>query len=372
MTQHPFHPSDADRLNSMLDALVSGKRAPDAAASDLDAYAATHRLVSGEAVADASGTPSEDTIDDIWRTIMQVPATVPASTEGFRTPMSARQKARLNAVPEQARRSRFQALVSMGAVAAMLIVLIGAAWIGRGGNGPESPAPGRYATQPLETGTPATEASPSATAQPNGAGSLPAATYVHPHPTMCTAEPLTTDEVMAILTGDSATPVSATPVPTPEMNEATYEELRALLGEYLSCGIAGNPFRVWAISSPNAIRTQLTGIAGPWMPEAQLQQMLEEMRGEIDEGPETPAFEWTPEGNPAIPALPEELDPSLATIDDDGQARVTVVWVTRDGGPPSKEYGYPIGAENGVSEMIFVWDAVQGRWLIDGFVQPGE
>jgi len=617
MTQHPFHPSDADRLNSMLDALVSGKRAPDAAASDLDAYAATHRLVSGEAVADASGTPSEDTIDDIWRTIMQVPATVPASTEGFRTPMSARQKARHNAIPGQPRPSRFQSLVSIAAVAAMLIVLIGSAWIGRGGNGPESQGPGRYAAIPLESGTPETtgwtaeapltdgrwitpitradcDAEPMQTGEyvdilrgelvvsersyemtgppspeqlgevipsvrhytacvvtapppftdhddtaarslstdaylqetgnpiareqaadyrmsepayaelemhfeslfhsayitvleseapqvvkdawqqrasmdagtvdgdqalvhnhalplgaiiynpalavgladgrvavpqslliweddpdfalldfwtgvpiivyilaeedgqwrvdeavevcsgncdvpgdlattPEGTSSLPAVTYVHPHPAMCTADPLTVDEVMAMMTDELATATDSARVPVPEMNAATYEDLRSLLDQYLSCDIAGDPFRVWAVSSPDAIRSQLTGTSGPWMPEAQLRQMLEEMRAEIDAAPENSgAFNWDPEGNPAIPTMPDEFDPALASIDEDGRARVTVVWVTRDGGSPSEEYGYPVGAEDGVSEMIFFWDAVQGRWLIDGFATPGE
>lgn len=374
MTQHPSYPSDADRLNTLLDALVSGKRVPDAGpASDPDAFAAVHRLVSGDAATDVSATPSEDTLDDIWRTIMQIPAPIPAAMDKTRRPISARQKARLNAVPEQSWRSRFQSLASIAAIAAMLIVLIGTAWFSSRGNGPEPPGSERYAAQPLDQGTPATETSPSATAQLDEAGSLPAATYVHPNPAMCTVEPLTVDEVMAMTTGEVATPTTSTPVPLPEMNEATYEELRSVLDQHLSCGLAGDPFRVWAISSPGMIRTQLTGIAGPWMPEAQLRQMLEEMRAEIDAAPENSgAFNWDPEGNPAIPTMPDEFDPALASIDEDGRARVTVVWVTRDGGSPSEEYGYPVGAEDGVSEMIFFWDAVQGRWLIDGFATPGE
>lgn len=243
MTDHPSQPHHDDDLNTLLDALVSGKRAPDAnGASDPDAFAAVHRLVSGDAAA-VSAPPSEHTLDTIWRNVMQAHVVAPGAEPGFGPPQSARQRARVRAVPERPRPSRFQTLVSMAAVAAMLIVLIGAAWMGRGGGSPEPSGTERYAAQPLVTGTP----------------DFPASIWFTPvMPEDCVAERMDREEYFDIMrTGPTPAPRAYLPVTPAESDVAIEVATAGRIRE--ACLIYGDMDQWRTLETPSALYARTAG-----------------------------------------------------------------------------------------------------------------
>lgn len=160
MTNRPFHlpePSDDDinHLNSLLDAMASGKHAPKAdPASDADALAATARLVSGDSAAKSEEYPSEETLDSIWRTVMNAQSTAALSPTGPVTGASTGGASGIWRMPPQAPTSRLNSFLSFAAVAAVIIGLIGGAWMLRGSGTPNPPEQSRLAVPPLEESTP--------------------------------------------------------------------------------------------------------------------------------------------------------------------------------------------------------------------------
>lgn len=233
MTDHPrHHPErDIDSLNSMLDALVSGKRAPESgSASDIDTFAAVHRLVSGDAAADLSATLPDTLLEEIWRNVMHTAPTVSFAGDGFAPPRSAREEARLHAVPERPRLSRFQSLLSVAAVAALLLALVAAAWIGRGGDRPPDPGTTRYAVSPLDSGTP--DATPRAAATPEATAWLEPVSWEK-----CEAEPMTSGDYVDIIQEDadlSGRSYEMVGPPAPDAMDAAVSSLR----NYQACNSA--------------------------------------------------------------------------------------------------------------------------------------
>lgn len=179
----PFGPpnDELDRLNTALDAQVAGKRAPETGqASDTDILAATAHFIALQP-ASPGETPSTDTLDSIWRNVMNAHA-IPAQPDtgdaliGRQDDMG-----RVHPVggPEPA---TFSSWVSLAAVATLLIGIVGAAWgLRQGGGGDEPPI--RLAATALDETPVADEDEWLAWVTPEE----------------CTAEPMTTEEYAEIM-----------------------------------------------------------------------------------------------------------------------------------------------------------------------------
>lgn len=178
----PFGPpnDELDRLNSALDAQVTGKRAPEIdPASDTAPLANAARFVSGH-TSMSGEEPSTDTLDSIWRNVMDAHAIPAQPVSGDMLPGQQDDIGRVQPVrgPEPA---TFSSWISLAAVAALLIGIVGAAWGLRQGGGDDEPI--RLAATALDETPVADEEE--------------WLTWVTPEE--CTAEPMTTEEYAEIM-----------------------------------------------------------------------------------------------------------------------------------------------------------------------------
>jgi hypothetical protein len=157
------HDPDADHLNTLLDAMRSGVRAPEHAAtggeaSDLAAAADQFRALD-ERGRFAAGA-SDARFDSIWEDMMSAHATTaPATISGAASGRSTGAGQRVHPVPPPMKISRMQSFLSAAIVAIMIAGLVSAAWNLRSGGG-DDPGPSARLAATVLDGTP--EATPGA------------------------------------------------------------------------------------------------------------------------------------------------------------------------------------------------------------------
>jgi len=244
MNKHPFQPiDDTDHLNTTLDAMVTGQRAPETGtASNTDALAATAHLINGQS-AKPGEYPSDETLDTIWRNVMQSPShALPAQTPF--TPFSPNGTAfrgEIPNVPPGERATRFGSWFSIAAMIALLVGLIGGAWNSRHPGGDNEPI--RLAATVLD-------------ATPEGSASNDAwLTYVQPEE--CTLERKAPSEVTKLQAETDGWPIptygpGTSPASTDAESAATAARALTSCFMYRSDGnYSSGPF-LWRYTSPNS------------------------------------------------------------------------------------------------------------------------
>lgn len=244
MNRHPFQPNDdVDHLNTALDALATGKRAPESGpASNSDSLAATARLINGQSAVPGE-YPSDETLDTIWRNVMQSPSHVlPAQTPitSF-SPNGTACRGDIPNVPPRVETSRFGSWFSIAAMIALLIGLIGDAWSSHQSGGDNQPI--RLAATVLD-------------ATPEGSSSEDAwLTYVQAEE--CTLERKAPSEVSKLQAETDGWPIPTYGPGSPPAStnaEAAATAARALTScfMYRSDGnYSSGPF-LWRYTSPNS------------------------------------------------------------------------------------------------------------------------
>lgn len=275
MTNQPT-PSPEDRFNAYLDALASGRSTPDAsdtfAATNADPSMPAETARELHALARAADASEGNPPDSIWENIMNAgvaaPSASPHPIEAWQGPKkSSDSSARPNSNVPAERRTRpgsgavRRASGWLNAVAAAVLLLgLFAGWyfsaIGPGGSGGSGDDGYLAALPAMQDGSPV--------ATPTTIALL--------GPEDCTVEPLTVDEVMAIVEnpntridelGLPALP-SGTHINSLEYlprqttldlpTNAQFPLLKAAADTYLTCLQHGTMFQLWAVMYPEAIQ----------------------------------------------------------------------------------------------------------------------
>jgi hypothetical protein len=195
-------------------------------------------------------------------------------------------------------------------------------------------------------------------------------TYRHPEAADCTVEPLTVDEVMAILEGTS----SGRGVPNGElrtrkpMDEETHEALAEAQREWLACHVYGSPFQVWALESDEMIRADFQRMYFPMYSMEVIRDTLTQMQSETGDSGRNSAFTWDPPKDTYLPMVPDYSPHQGDAVYGNGSATLTVVWTDQNGVMIREgQTGIPPLEKNLPNIWTFFRDEASGRWLLDGY-----
>ncbi|HVL23143.1 MAG TPA: hypothetical protein VM450_03615 [Thermomicrobiales bacterium] len=393
MTSTPFHPHPSDDalndLNTLLDAAVSGKPAPESVpVSDADALAATAHLVSVQSASSPGEYPSDEALESIWRNVMHaygITGETVAGATGATGATATTQAAPPGRMRTIWRSTRFNTLVSAAAVALLLVGMLGAAWglrsggIGNGGGGKDD-GPNYLAAVTMQD------------------GSTVEIEYRLPRPEDCTVEPLTVDEVMARLEGESvadmnasrATAIasaiagSATPPPAGDalhrvgpLSRETYDELAATQREWLACKLYGSPFQIWALETDAMLRGEIQRLFMPGINVAGIREELEKAAAAHQSDAEFVGVSRDYPTDTWLPMVPAYSEGYYNVQEGLGRATLTVFWMNEDGemllnfgksadDPQMEPYMTASQLERLLpNAWTFVYDEASGRWLLN-------
>lgn len=388
--------STLTHFDHWLDALVSGKPAPEAdAASDSTTDPATSREVRDaarqfhELAARADRTTHEiatnTRLDAIWEDIMDAHLSPSATVSGHTRPGAAQNAGvgtgaiARSPVPL----ARFQLIINGVLAAALILALATGIWraggtfdlgFGNGGNG----SPTQLAGLVNQDATPATP-------DPSVVGS----TVTLPTADECTVTPLTVDEVIAILKDPVGTYVrnqtagAATPAATEATAEAErranaialaetaapipqdiMDEVVAAQRQWVACIMKGSYFQVWALTYPGTVHDEITRVLPLFTSEEETRAMLTELErsGSIEGLP--PLSDRYADGRVTL----VDPDPSSAQFSasaDGTWATVSTGWILYDAeGNPLERHPYTADPNTAYMPWSFTLLGDNGPWVV--------
>jgi hypothetical protein len=394
-------PSPEDRFNAYLDALASGRSTPDASdavadqSADPSMPAETARELHD--LARAADARQGDPPDSIWENIMHAGVATPAMSPraittrvGPEQPPEASRGATATIWP--GRRSRPQRGIGQRAgrwfnilAAAVLLLGLAAGWyfssIGPGGSG-GGRDDGQFAALPaMQGGTPAATPAPMELLGPED----------------CTVEPLTVDEVMAIvenpsdrvgqlgLYGGKFVPGGGMyeepsmgsftgPIVWPrEPNDVTVPDgelrlqIEAVTNEYLACLAWGANFQLWALEYPGQVQSSILGNFPVYRSQEQVRAYVEsEGPRKRTTVPEGYVAQMSPDRSDTVVATPTRRVPDQASAFvgistyrlEDAATMANVDWTGKvTGSDPTLSTGYA---------LLLAYFPDADTWLVEG------
>ncbi len=394
-------PSPEDRFNAYLDALAAGQSTPEAsdAVADLSADPSVPAETARELhdLARAADARQGDPPESIWETIMNA---------GIAAPSASPHRIKAWSGPKESSGSSGKAITAMrpehqtrygrrgiqhagrwvnGLATVVLLLGLAAGWyfsgFGPGGSGCSGDDGHLAALPAMQDGTPAATPAPMALLGPED----------------CTVEPLTVDEVMAIvenpdvrvaqlgLYGDKFTPgdsmyeepslgSSTGPVVWPrEPNDVTVPggetraHIEAAANEYLACLSWGTNFQLWALEYPGQVQSTILSNFPVYRSQEQVRAYVE------TEGPRSRpsipggyVMQMSPDRSDTVVAGPTQGVPDLMSAFvgistyrlDDGALVANVDWTGKvTGSEPTLSTGYA---------LLLAYFPDADTWVVEG------
>ena len=198
----------------------------------------------------------------------------------------------------------------------------------------------------------------------------PAVLYRHPRSADCTVEPLTVDEIIAILEGKSSGrgATDSQSQNREPMDEETYDALADTQRAWLACRVYGSPFQMWALESDELIRTEFRQAYFPHYNLELIREELVRMQAETPDLNASAGITWKPPSDTYIPMVPEY---DASTLPMSGHATLPIVWMNSNGDVipmPGSDGAVANSLESRLpNAWSFVQDEASGRWLLDGY-----
>jgi hypothetical protein len=373
-------PDPYDQFDNWLDDVVRGESTPgdDAAADDNTAGSAQLRAAArqihdlaaqSDRVTDDSATG--DRLDRILEQVMMNTGAMTAGGgAGVRTGAAVSGNSRNGRTVPLLARHRWQGIVNTVVAAALILGLSVGVWLTfQGMNGGEGDDPGSVPVAGLTQGD-----------------STPQTTDVFDPPSAedCKVEPLTVDEVMAIVDNPAGKGYESEEQmraqSTPPMNVANdkrgdqhnippsqeaVDAISAVHREWQACVLAGSYFQLWALSDPMLVFREVTGLLYPtYRTREEGRALLEELRDTGSAGNLGP---------PESRILLYDIDPDPTHSNQVGAGSIQLGWVRFDAS------GQVIDGESASYEAQkerccanygggyfyeYWWNHEEGRWVI--------
>jgi hypothetical protein len=389
----PFHPRpddpDADRLNTFLDAMRSGVRAPDAASSEsteaaaLAGAAGQLRGLVRRADAPAAAYLDDHPLQNRWESIMstafpaEAPNTVTGEAFAPSAPVSNRRRRAVMPQPPP----RLNAWHSAAIVAVMLLGTIGGAWwLGPGGSGPTGDRT-RLAAVTQDDSTP-----DAIWPEPLTPEEAPWVAAIEPEE--CDIEPLPyEDYAKAVTTDPGGIPDRSYEIVGPADPEDSQAAVGVLRG-WMACGDLSNADQVRAYSTSDLLFFQ-----NYTTDNAAYQEEIDRVRAEVEQQwtlwaieqdlypiamvdgvvpPDAALDMWEysrivleSDGGPTVPRTFYEarFNPDDAVLLRDGRLMLPTTYVYFADDPWVGAYGF--SPEPNMKTAAVVMKQVDGEWKID-------
>lgn len=154
------------------------------------------------------------------------------------------------------------------------------------------------------------------------APTTPSATYHHPQPNECKVEPLTVDEVMAVVEGESSGRTSATPenATLRPISEEEHQQITESHRAWLTCHFNGTGLQMLALESDDMIHTESSRANFPTYSQTLVREQIESLEEASSSQMDSSAFTWSPPTDTFIPMV-ASYDPETAPMVTGGGAK---------------------------------------------------